>query len=572
MLSVRNPELVAVALTALGLSACGSNESPHSAGNPGLTGTTQVLTQRNDIARSGLNLEETVLSTENVQHDRFGKLFTRQVDDELYAQLLIATNVAITGKGAHDVVIAATVNDSVYAFDANDPAQTQPLWFINLVPPGARPTQASDMTDACGGTYHDFSGNIGIVSTPVVDRQSDTVYVVTRTFEDGQQVHRLHALALADGSEQPNSPVVIGGAVPGTGDGSAGGTLAFEGLHHNQRAALLLLGGVIYIAWAGHCDWPPYHGWIMGYDAATLEQKILYSITPDGAAGGVWQSGQGLASDGTYVFAVSGNGTIGQPDDPTSTRNRGQSFLKLLPSGSTLSVESWFTPYNYQYLEQKDLDLGSAGLLLIPGTHLGVAGGKGGRLYVVDLDAMGGLSTSTDHDDNVIQSFDVNVNHIHGTPLYWDGPDGGRVFVWGEEDYLKSYPFLGASYTPGTTVLDTDNMTHSTMTAPTGAGGVILMPGGFLSLSADAQRPGSAVLWASLPFSGDANSEVRPGILRAFDAGDVTHELWNNRDDDARDSCGDFAKFAVTTIANGKVYLGSFSNQFCVYGLLDQAP
>jgi hypothetical protein len=220
-----------------------------------------------------------------------------------------------------------------------------------------------------------------------------------------------------------------------------------------------------------------------------------------------------------------------------------------------------------------DLDLGSAGLMLIPGTHLGLSGGKGGRMYVVDVDNMGGLSDSNDSDPNVIQSFDVNApNHIHGTPLYWEGPSGGRVFVWAEEDHLKSYPFLGASYVPGSKVLDTDNITQSTMSAPADEGGPILMPGGFLALSANGTQAGSAVLWASLPYTGNANQDVRPGILRAFDANDVTHELWNNRDDEERDNCGNFAKFAVPTVANGKVYIGSFSKQLCVYGLLNGSP
>ena len=374
---------------------------------------------------------------------------------------------------------------------------------------------------------------------------------------------------ILDGSERANSPVLIQASVPGEGDGSVDGMISFDSQRHNQRAGRrLLLNGTVYLAWAGHCDWPPYHGWMMGYDATTLEQNLVYNVTPDGGAGGVWQSGQGLTSDGTSIFVVSGNGTVGTDDDHSSTRNRGQSFMKLARSADTFEVQSFFTPYNWQDLEDGDLDLGSAGLLLIPGTHLGMSGGKGGRMYVVDTDNMGGIS---DNDANVIQSFDVNPpQHIHGTPLFWDGPNGGRVFVWAEEDHLKSFPYLGESYTAGTSVLDLDNVQQSPMAAPGDPGGPILMPGGFLSLSADGKKADTAVLWASLPYSGNANQEVRPGILRAFDAADVTHELWNNRDDELRDSCGSFAKFAVPTVANGKVYLGSFSKQLCVYGLIAQ--
>lgn len=533
-------------------------------------GGVDVLTQRNDITRSGLNLQEKALNIGNVRHDTFGKLFSRAVDDEIYAQLLVVSGLYIPGKGLRNVVFAATVNNSVYAFDADDPAEAEPLWHVNYTPESARPTRAADMTRACGGKYRDFSGNIGIVSTPVIDRGTGTMYFVARTFENERHVQRFHAVDIADGRERPNSPVVIAAQMSGIGDGSVNGTLTFDALKHNQRTGLLLLNGIVYIAWAGHCDWPPYHGWLMGYDTTTLEQVVVWNVTPDGSAGGIWQSGQGLVSDGTYIYAVSGNGTVGTEGDPSSTRNRGHSIMKLARTGDTLEIVTWFTPYDWERLERRDHDLGSAGLLLIPGTHLGVSGGKGGTLYVVDTDNMGGLSASGSVDDNIIQSFDLNEpNFLLGTPLFWDGPDGGRVFTWADEDHLKSFPFLGESYSIGSTVLDVDNVEQSTMRAPSDETPLSLMPGGFLALSADRKVLGSAVLWASLPLSGNANQEVRPGMLRAIDAADVSRELWNNRADEARDSCGDFAKYAVPTVANGKVYLGSFSKQFCVYGLLE---
>ncbi len=527
-----------------------------------------VLTQRNDIARSGLNLQERALNAGNVRRGTFGKLFSRAVDDELYAQLLVVSGLEVPGKGAHNVVLAATVNNSVYAFDADDPAEAEPLWHVNYTPASARPARATDMTGACGGNYRDFSNNIGIVGTPVIDRGTNTMYFVARSVESGAQVQRLHAVDIRDGSERPNSPVVIAGAVPGNGDGSADGTVAFDPLKQNQRAGLLLLNGVVYISWGGHCDWPPYHGWLIGYDAATLAQAVVWNVTPDGAGGGIWQSGQGLASDGTYIYAVSANGTVGKESDPSSTRNRSESILKLVRAGNTLEIVTWFTPYDWANLVRRDIGLGSTGLLLIPGTHLGVSGAKGGRLYVVDTDDMGGIS-APGSDDNIIQSFGLNEpNNLHGTPLYWDGPDGARVFTWANEDYLKSFPFLGPSYRDAT-VLDVENVEQNTVRAPSDEEEVTLTPGGFLALSADGKVPGSAILWASLPLSGNANQEVRPGLLRAFDAADLSRELWNNRDNKHRDRCGKFAKFAVPTVANGKVHLGSFSKRFCVYGLLE---
>ncbi len=528
-----------------------------------------VPTQRNDIARSGLNLREKQLNTGNVRRDSFGKLFSRAVDDEIYAQLLVASGLEIPGKGVRNVVFAATVNNSIYAFDADNPDETEPLWHINYTPEGARPTRAADMTGACHGDYKDFSNNIGIVGTPVIDRAAGTMYFVARSVEDGHAVQRLHAVDITDGSERPNSPVAIAAAVPGTGRGNVNGMVVFDPLRENQRTALLLLNGVVYMTWAGHCDWPPYHGWVMGYDAARLKQAFVWNATPDGGGGGIWQSGQGLASDGTYIYAISANGWVDAERNTASTGSHSQAIMKLAPSGSTLDAITWFSPHDWQELTQKDIGLGSTGLLLVPGTHLGIAGSKGGMLYVVDTEKMGGVS-KTGADDNIVQSFGLNQpNNLHGTPLFWKGPDGARVFAWANEDHLKSFPFH-ESYERGATVLDVANVQESTVSAPTDETPVTFTPGGFLTLSADGDTPGSAVLWASLPLSGNANQAVQPGILRAFDAADVGRELWNDRADAARDSCGDFAKFVVPTVANGKVYLGSFSNQFCVYGLLDQ--
>jgi hypothetical protein len=527
-----------------------------------------VLTQRNDARRSGVNLAETVLDTSNVSAASFGRLYSRPVDDQTYAQPLVVTGVSVPGKGTRNVVYVATVNDSVYAFDADDPSVVDPLWQVSLLPAGSRPPLNTDMTGACGGHYMDFSGHIGIVSTPVIDRDAGTLFVLARTVERGAQVQRLHALSIADGTERPHSPVVVRATASGGGAAADGGVVAFDPLHSNQRAGLLLMNGTVYLSWAGHCDWQPYHGWILGYDAGTLEQKTAYTPTPGGSAGGIWQSGEGLATDGVFVYAVTGNGTVGEPGDPRSLVNRGQSFLKLRPEGGTLSVESWFTPYDYRRLESADLDLGSAGLLLIPDTHLAVSGGKGGKLYVVDSERMGGLSSSGTKDDNVVQSFDVNApDHIHGSPLFWRGPGIARLFVWGEKDTLKSYPFLGAAYAPGSNVFDVAHVETSTVSAPNDLANPE-MPGGVLSLSANGEKSGSAILWASVPFDGDANQRVRPGILRAFDAADVTHELWNSHQNATRDDCGNYPKFAAATIANGRVYYGSFSNQLCVYGLL----
>jgi hypothetical protein len=559
-----------------GGAAGASGGSAGSAGSAALA-TVSVLTQHNDIARSGTNLKESVLNATNVASPAFGKLFVRAVDDQIYAQPLIVPNLEIPGKGKHNVVYVATVAGSVYAFDADMPSESDPLWKTNLVPAGGRPTLNTDMNaggtpaGACSGNYVDFSGNMGIAGTPVIDDATGTLYVVVRTVENNEQIQRFHALDIRDGSPKPNSPVKVDASVPGTGDASVNGVLKFQPLYENQRLSLLLLNGVVYVGWSGQCDWGPYHGWLMGYDAKSLAQVVVYSTTPDGHGGGIWQSGQGPASDGTSLFILTGNGTIGTQDgDPRSLRNRGHSFLKLSrDNASSLKIDTWFTPYNYEYLNYGDLDLGSAGMTFVPGTRLAIAGGKGSWLYVVDRENMGGLTGSTVTDDNIIQSFNVNAPyHIHGSPLFWTTKKGGRLFVWAEEDKLKAYPYLGEQYAPGSKVFDTDHVETSLVQAPhQGIAGKLLMPGGVLSLSANGSVPGTGIIWASHQFSGDANNEVRPGILRAINAEDITQELWNSENNPALDDCGKFAKFSAPTVANGKVYLASFSNQLCVYGL-----
>lgn len=548
-----------------------------SGGMPVQAPLVNVLTQHNDIGRSGINAQETKLTVANVASAAFGKLFARAVDDQIYAQPLIVTGVNVAGKGVRNVLYVATVAGTVYAFDADTATETEPLWKTSLVPVGARPTVNTDMNvggpknGACAGNYVDFSGNMSIAGTPVIDATTSTLYVVARTVENGTQVQRFHALDIRTGMAKPNSPVKIQASVAGTGDGSVNGTVQFQPLYENQRLSLLLLNGVVYVGWSGECDWGPYHGWLMGYDATSLQQVIVYNTTPDGGAGGLWQSGQGPASDGTSLFLLTGNGTVGVQDgDPRSLRNRGHSFLKLSrDNAGSMKIDTWFTPYNYDFLNYEDLDLGSAGMAFVPNTRLAVAGGKGSWLYVVDRENMGGLTNSSVSDDNIIQSFNVNAPyHIHGAPLFYKGSKGANLYVWAEEDHLKAYPYLGENYAPGSKVFDVANVKSSIVVAPQlGSQTMKLMPGGILSLSANGTTAGSAIIWASHQFMGDANNAVQPGILRALDAEDITHELWNSEKNPALDDCGKFAKFDAPTIANGKVYLASFSNQVCVYGL-----
>ena len=520
-----------------------------------------VLTQHNNLSRTGANLEETLLKTNNVNTNSFGLVFTRAVDDQVYAQPLVMTNVDVPGKGLHNLVIVATVNDSVYAFDADDASVTNAYWKISFTNATVVPPKNTDMTGACGGGYADFSGNMGIVSTPVIDPATRTIYVLVRTKESGvNYVQKLHALDVRNGNERPGSPVIVTAQYAGNGDGSVGNVLTFDSQKQNQRSALALVNGVIYFGWASHCDWGPYHGWLAGYDATNLQPVAAYNTTPNGSAAGIWMAGQGVAADANgNLYLSTGNGSVGYAGNPRDTINRGESFLKLTRSGTNLNVTSWFTPNNYSALESGDIDLGSAGLLLIPNTTLALSGGKQGVLYLVNRDNMGGLSFSS-ADTNVVQYFTNNMTGSHqvmGAPIWWDGPNGSYAYVWvSNSDFLRQYKFdpaAGKFLLPGA---------RSQTAAPSGT------PGGILSVSANGTNAGTGIVWAAHQLGGSANQTVRPGILRAFDAQNVTNELWNSEQNSARDSVGNFAKFVPPTVANGKVYLATFSSRLNVYGLL----
>jgi hypothetical protein len=530
-------------------------------------GPAAILTQHNDNSRTGDNLKESILNVGNVNTNTFGLLYTRSVDDQIYAQPLIATNVSVPGKGIHNLLLVATVNDSIYAFDADDSTVTAAYWQTNLTGVFGSVTAVAprntDMTGACGGGYIDFSGAMGIVGTPVVDPATGIMYFVARTRETvgatTNFVQRLYALDVATGTNRI-APVVISGSYGG---------VTFDPQRNNQRAGLTLANNTIYIAWSSHCDWGPYHGWVMAYNAGTLAQTAVYADTPTGSNGGIWMSGQGPAADPSgNIYLSTGNGTVGVSGNASDPTNRAMSFLKL--NGTSLAIMSWFSPYNWSFLNGGDWDLGAGGLMLIPGTSLAMGGGKSSttvsaNLYVVNRDTMGGVSSGTS-DTNIVQAIPVTptgqgVNHIHGAPVWWDAADGSYSYVWGEGDHLHQYRFdrvNGVFQLPAVSLSPT----------PAWVGG---MTGGMLAVSASGTNAGTGILWASHQFTGDANQAVRPGIVHAYDAQNVSVELWNSEMISARDSIGKYAKFVPPTVANGKVYMATFSNRLNVYGLLPKA-
>lgn len=532
---------------------------------PVSSGQVDVIMNHNDFKRTGWNHQETILTTDNVSGGNFGNIFSREVDDQIYAQPLVVSNFRISG-GVYNIVIVATVNNSLYAFDADDPEKSSAFWEVNLThdPDNFRPVKNTDMTGACTHSprgYTDFSGNIGIVGTPAIDRVTNTIYVVARSKSKtgSDYVQYLHAIDLKTGSEKKGSPVLITASYPGTGVGNIYGTVFFDSQKQNQRAGLLLLNGVVYICWASHCSWGPYHGWIIGYDAFTLQQKYIYNTSPKGWFAGIWMSGQppSVDDDGN-ILITTGNGSTGYNGNPNDTINRASSLIKLTPA---LKVLDFFTPSNYDYLNSADRDYGINGALIIPGTHLSLSGSKDGGLYLVDNNNMGGTrfdSTDVLQRINFGEFGTVNTKHLYGSPVYFkDKYENEYIYGWAQGGLLKQVPF-------DRTTMRFDTLNSKIGIASLNAG---YMPGGILSLSSNGSQPGTGILWASHVAVGNANNTVVPGVLQAFDATDVTRELWNSNWSNKRDSIGMFAKFVPPTIANGKVYMATFSNKLNVYGL-----
>jgi hypothetical protein len=512
-----------------------------------------VLMQHNDISRTGQNLDETVLNTSNVNVGGFGKLFWRTVDGLIYTQPLYVQNLSIQGK-TRNVVYVATQHNSVYAFDADDPTQVAPLWQVNL----GTTVPSQDICIITGDTnpgdcpYLDINPEIGVTSTPVIDPVAGIIYVVAKTkrISDSTYHFNLHALSLTSGAEQLGGPMEITGQVAGSGAGSSGGTLVFNPTFHLQRPGLLLMNGVLYIAFGSVGDIGTFHGWIFAYDATTLQQVAILCMTPNGSDGGLWATGQGLVGDSSgNVYAMTGNGDF---TANTSGKDYGDSFLKI-STASGLSVTDYFTPSNQASLFSGDVDLGSGGPVELPGTALLVGIGKDKLFRVVDSTNMGHFNSGFDND---VQEFTVGTNPYFGSPVYWDSPNNGPVvYLWGPKDFLRAYKFVGGTF-------QTTPVTQSTIQNSTGFSNAAPM-----SISANSDLVGGGILWASAVFSGVATGPSVPGILRAFDATNLGTELWDSKQNAARDDVGLYSKFNPPTVANGKVYVGTFSGQLLVYGL-----
>jgi hypothetical protein len=493
-----------------------------------------VLTRGYDNQRTGANTSETGLTASNVNASQFGKLFQLQVDDLVYAGMLYVPGVTING-ATHNVTYVATVNNTVYAFDADSAGP--PLWQRNF---NNGPTMHTEVGTNCN-PYLDFSGNIGIIGTPVIDAAANTMYFITRVVQGSSTTQSLRAIDIRTGSDRAsNAQTTI----------QASG---FNSVIQNQRVSLALSRGVLYMGWASFCDTGSYHGWLMAYDAASLSQLGAFNTTPSGTEGGIWMSGFAPAFDanGNLYFST-GNGTFDQ-----MTSNFGESVLKLAPQ--TLSRLDFFTPSNWNTLNGGDTDFGSGGVILLPGTNVAVAGGKEGKIFVLDISNLGGIVTG---DSQILQSFmavDPTVvpnetYHIHNGLVAWNSPQGLNLYVSGEDDFVRAYRFNSS-----TQVFGTPSFATGSFLLPRG------MPGSMMSLSANGSQAGTGVLWSATPRLGNANQKVVPGVLTAYNA-ETLASLWNSGMTPG-DDIFNFSKGAPPIVANGKVYVASFSNVVSVYGL-----
>jgi len=531
----------------------------------GITDLTGVFTYHNNLSRDGSNTHEFALTPTNVTTASFGKLFSCNADGALYAQPLWVPNVSIGG-GPHNVVVAATMRDSVFVFDADaNPCVT--YWNKNLIPAGETYGSWNDVGSA------DIYPDIGILGTPVIDPASSTIYVVTKTKDAGGAYHqRIHALSLIDGSEKFSGPADITSSitVPGTGDGSSGGNVPFDPRAENQRCGLALVNGVVYVSWASHGDNGPYHGWIIGYNAANLAQApVLFNDTPNGGEGGIWMSGGAPSADSANnLYVISGNGSF---DKTTPRTNYGMAFMKLGTTGG-ISVADFFSPLNEDTLSGGDLDLGAGGAAVLvdattgPFPHLVVGGGKYHQLFVLNRDGMGGYSGTT---NNVVQTLDFG-NGIFATAAFWNN----NLYMAGS-GALKAF-----TLNPATSQFSVTPTSQSTA--------MYGFPGSSPTVSSSGTTNG--IVWAmSSNAFGTSNSTAPPAgtpkaagptILRAYDATNLNTELWNSTQAaGGRDTAGNAVKFTVPTVANGKVYVGTRGSddtagngtvfgQVNVYGLL----
>lgn len=487
-----------------------------------------VLTYHNNNARTGLYNKETILTTSNVNSASFGKLFTLPADGLVDAEPLYLSAVSIGGV-VHNLVIVASEHGTVYGYDADTGAN---LWHITTLKSG----ETTSDNRGCG----QVSPEIGVTSTPVILRPktgNPVIYVVAMSKDSSGKYHqRLHALDATSGAELHGGPVDISATYPGTGDNSTGGNVIFDPAQYKERAGLLLIANTLYLAWASHCDFRPYTGWIMGYNATTLAQTTVLNVTPNGNEGAIWNSGAGMAADSVgNILLLDANGvfdtTLNASGFPIDG-DYGNAFLRLTTKGG-LAVADYFEMDNEASENGSDTDLGSGGTLLVTQKdstgktwQLAVGAGKDSNLYAVDRTNMGKFNSGS---NNVYQELaGVLPGGVWSMPAFFNG----RVYYGPVGSPILGFQFKNAK------------LQTSAVAKTSNAFGY---PGATPSISSNGGK--NPIVWAA--------ENSNPAVLHAYNATTLI-ELYNsNQAANGRDHFGAGNKFITPMIANGKVYVGT---------------
>jgi hypothetical protein len=501
----------------------------------GAQAQTAVVMSQYEPGRTAANLDEHLLGPSNVGPATFGKLFARSVDDSVYALPLIVPNLPMPGFGSRNVMFVATMGNTVYAFDADDPAASQPFWSTNLGAPAPG--------DSWIGPIHH-----GILSTPFVDLGTGTLYVVAKIRNASDDIeYWIFALDVLTGGSKYNSPRRVDFPF-------AGGPTLTNVPDGIQRVGLLVSDGTLYVAFASivpggdpHSYWSQ-EGFLQTFDASDLQTRLaIFQTTPTGLKGGLWQAGRGVAADTDgNIYVASAAGTY------DGAANFGSSAMKFTPR--SLQLLDWFTPSNWQYLLDNNIDLSANGVTMIPNTNLLFAGGKSGIVYLLDRSNLGKLEGSQ---AGPVQSFQASAGcgltdcaQTLGT-AFWAHSAGGTLYVWDRGDFLRAYPFTNGRF----------------VTLPSSQSAVRPAMTGGPSVSAEGDDIATGIVWAASMNVDDSEAQA-PGTLHAFLASDVSQELYNSNAYGSRDAWGNFTKFAAPVVANGKVYVPTQTNAVAVFGPL----
>ncbi len=517
-----------------------------------------VFTYHNNLSRDGTNTQEYALTTLSVNQTTFGKLFSCPVDGVTYTQPLWVPGLTIGG-ALHNVIFVATQHDSLYAFDADANPCVQ-LWHANLIDTahGANAGETSVPWADVGYGDEDIQPEVGVTSTPVIDSATGTIYVLSKSIDASTNFYqRLHALALATGSEKFSAPVDLSASVPGTGDG--GSTVSFNLQNQHQRSALALVNvngsEIVYVSSASHEDRTPYHGWLLGYDASNVTQQVaIFNSTANSGLGGIWMAGGAPAADTSgNLFLATGNGQFDGNSSSQPNDDFGDSILKL-DATTSLTLTDWFTPDDQLNLANNDTDLGSGGVILLPDQtsgpvdHLLIGAGKEGIIYLINRDNMGHYHSN--NNNQIVQSFQ-SIGGSFCTPAFWQN----NLYYAGAGDSLKLFEF-----DPTSGQFSTSPSSQTSHAFP--------FPGAVPAISSQSASAGIAWVMDVSQYGVPSSHGLGATVLYAYDATNLNTELWDSTQAASnRDQAGQAVKFVSPTVANGKVYVSTRS-EIDVYGLL----